>query len=324
MCEPAAADNQVGNLQAFVHNPFMIDRRLHVLRMVAACGTVTGAAEALHYTPSAVSQQLRTLGKELGVDLLVQDGRRIRLTPAARVLLEHADELFSTWEQIRGQVAAAATEGIGTLRLCGFSTAAAALLPTVAASVHATHPRSRVRIIEADPEECFDLLLADEADVAVVVATGTIPSTTDPRFEQRYLLEDPLDLLVPESHRLARERSVLLGDLVAESWIMDRPGRPYHQLLQTACAAAGFSPAAAHIATEWDTGAALVAAGLGIALIPRLAHMPIGYPVVRVPLRGDPTPSRHILTGIRRGSAQQPLIADALATLEATTRDRIS
>ena len=284
--------------------------------MVAACGTVTGAAQALHYAPSAVSQQLRSLGKELGVDLVVQDGRRIRLTPAARVLLEHADELFSTWEEIRGLVAAASTEGIGTLRLCGFSTAAAALLPSVAASVHATHPRSHVRIIEAEPEECFDLLLADAADVAVVVATASLPSTTDPRFEQSYLLEDPLDLLVPQGHRLARESSVRLGDLVGESWIMDRPGSPYHQLLQTACAAAGFSPAPAHIATEWDTGAALVAAGLGIALIPRLAHPPTGYPIVRVPLRGDPTPSRHILTGIRRGSGQQPLIAQALATLE--------
>jgi DNA-binding transcriptional LysR family regulator len=290
--------------------------------MVAACGTVTGAAAALHYAPSAVSQQLRSLGRELGVDLVVQDGRRIRLTPAARVLLEHADELFSTWEEIRGEVVAAAAEGGGTLRLCGFSTAAAALLPGVAARVRATRPRSRVRIIEADPEECFDLLLADEADVAVVVATATIPSTTDPRFEQRYLLEDPLDLLVPEGHRLAQEHSVLLGDLVEEPWIMDRPGRPYHQLLQTACAAAGFSPAVAHIAAEWDTGAALVAAGLGIALIPRLAHLPTGYPVVRVPLRGDPTPSRHILTGIRRGSAQQPLIADALVTLEASARER--
>jgi DNA-binding transcriptional LysR family regulator len=300
----------------------MIDRRLHVLRMVAACGTVTGAAEALHYTPSAVSQQLRTLGKELGVDLVVQDGRRIRLTPAARVLLERADELFSTWETIRGEVALAAEEGSGTLRLCGFSTAAAALLPSVAASVHAAHPRCRVRIIEAEPEECFELLLADEADVAVVVATGTIPSTTDPRFEQRQLLEDPLDLLVPSSHRLAHEDSVLLGELVEEPWIMDRPGRPYHQLLQTACAAAGFSPAVAHIATEWDTGAALVAAGLGIALIPRLAHLPTGYPIVRVPLRGDPSPSRHILTGIRRGSAQQPLTALALETLATLARDQ--
>lgn len=322
MCERAGPQHQARYVHAFMQNPCMIDRRLHVLRVVAACGTVTGAAEALHYTPSAVSQQLRALGKELGVDLLVQDGRRIRLTPAARVLLEHADELFSTWEEIRGEVAAAAAEGGGTLRLCGFSTAAAALLPSVAARARATHPRCAVRIIEADPEECFDLLLADEADVAVVVATSDVPSTTDPRFEQRYLLEDPLDLLVPEDHRLARERSVLLGDLVGEPWIMDRPGRPYHQLLVTACAAAGFSPAVAHIATEWDTGAALVAAGLGIALTPRLAHLPTGYPIVRVPLRGDPTPSRHILTGIRRGSARQPLIARALSMLEESASQR--
>jgi DNA-binding transcriptional LysR family regulator len=300
----------------------MIDRRLHVLRMVATCGTVTEAADVLHYTPSAVSQQLRTLGRDLGVDLVVQDGRRIRLTPAARVLLEHADELFSTWEEIRGKVLAATEEGGTTLRLCGFSTAAAALLPGVAASVRASHPQCVVRIIEAEPEECFDLLLADEADVAVVVAIATIPPTNDPRFEQRHLLEDPLDLLVSQTHRLAGEQSVLLDDLVGESWIMDRPGRPYHQLLQTACAAAGFSPAVAHVATEWDTGAALVAGELGIAMIPRLAHLPAGYPVVRVPLRGDPAPSRHLLTGIRRGSAHQPVIAAALAALDASARDR--
>ena len=298
----------------------MIDRRLHVLRMVAACGTVTGAAEALHYTPSAVSQQLRTLSKDLGVDLVVQDGRRIRLTPAARVLVERADDLFSTWEQIRGEIASADIEGVGTVRLCGFSTAAASLLPGVAASIHAAHPRCRVRIIEAEPKECFDLLLADEADVAVVVATSTIPATTDPRFEQHDLLEDPLDLLVAATHRLAQEESVRLGDLSEEAWIMDRPGRPYHQLLQAACLSAGFSPAVEHIATEWDTGAALVAAELGIALIPRLAHLPTGYPIVRIPLEGDPSPSRHILTGIRRGSGEQPLIALALDALTALTR----
>ena len=85
----------------------MIDRRVRVLRMVATCGTVTGAAEALHYTPSAVSQQLRTLAKDLGVELVVQDGRRIRLTPAARVLLDQTESLYARWEEIRGLVALA-------------------------------------------------------------------------------------------------------------------------------------------------------------------------------------------------------------------------
>lgn len=326
MCEAGGLQHQSGNLQPFVQNRCMIDHRLHVLRMVAETGTVTGAAEVLHYTPSAVSQQLRSLARELEVDLVVQEGRGIRLTPAARVLLDRAEELFSTWEEIRGELVATQEHGGGPLRLCGFSTAAAALLPPVAARVTTALPHTRVSIIEADPDECFDLLLADQADVAVVVAISTIPPTGDPRFEQRHLLDDPLDLLVPEGHRLARETAVQLRDLADEPWIMDRPGRPYHQLLQTACAAAGFSPSPVHRATEWDTGAALVAAGLGVALIPRLARLPGGYPVVRVTLTGDHAPSRHILTGVRRGSVDHPAIAVALAALadEAKTRSPLA
>ena len=213
-------------------------------------------------------------------------------------------------------VALADDEGGGALRLCGFSTAAAALLPRVAAHLRETEPSWQVRIIEVEPKQCFELLLADQADVAVVVATAELPSADDPRFELNQLLVDPLDLLLPENHRLANEPSVQLADLADEAWIMDRPGRPYHQLLQSACAAAGFTPAVAHHAAEWDTGAAMVAAGLGIALIPRLAHPPVGYPVVRVALSGEPTTSRRIVTGIRRGSREHPTIAKALRTLE--------
>ena len=225
--ERTPPDHQAGNLQAFVHNPCMIDRRLHVLRMVAACGTVTGAAEALHYTPSAVSQQLRTLGKDLGVDLVVQDGRGIRLTPAARVLLEHADELFSTWEEIRGEVVAAAAEWhrhAAAVRLLHRRGGAAARAwpractpPTRAAGCGSSRPTPRSASTCCSPTR---------PTWPSWSPPPTIPSTTDPRFEQRHLLEDPLDLLVPETHRLAQEDSVLLGDLVEESWIMDRPGRP--------------------------------------------------------------------------------------------------
>lgn len=294
----------------------MIDRRVRVLRMVATCGTVTGAAEALHYAPSAVSQQLRTLAKDLGVELVVQDGRRIRLTPAARVLLDQTESLYARWEEIRGLVALADDEGGGALRLCGFSTAAAALLPRVAAHLRESQPSWQVRVMEVEPKQCFELLLADQADVAVVVATAELPSADDPRFELTQLLVDPLDLLLPENHRLAHEPYVRLADLADEAWIMDRPGRPYHQLLQSACAAAGFTPAVAHHAAEWETGAAMVAAGLGIGLIPRLAHPPAGYHVVRVALSGEPAPSRRIVTGIRRGSREHPTIATALRTLE--------
>lgn len=303
----------------------MIDSRLHVLRMLAEHGTVTAVARALNYTPSAVSHQLRTLARDLQVTLLVHDGRRVRLTPAARTLLAHADELYARWETIRGEIARSADDPDGSLRMCGFSTAAAALLPFVATRIVEAHPRVTVRIIEADPEDCFNLLLADQADLAVVVATASLPPSTDPRFDQLPLLDDALDLLVPANHRLADQSSVLLSQTADEPWLLDRPGRPHHQLVLAACAAAGFTPTAAHEAAEWDTGAALVAAGFGVALVPRLARLPAGYPIVRVPLRGDPQPARHIVTGVRRGSRSQPVLSDALdalGTIATRSRER--
>ena len=301
----------------------MIDQRLHVLRLLAAHGTVTEVARILNYTPSAVSHQLQTLARDLQVTLLVQDGRRVRLTPAARTLLEHVDGLFAQWEAIRAEVSRSSHETGGSLRICGFSTAAAALLPFVAQQVVEAHPRVTPRIIEADPEDCFDLLLADQADLAVVVATQSLPPNTDPRFDQQPLLDDPLDLLVPEHHRLADRPSVLLRQAAGEPWLLDRPGRPHHQLVLAACAAAGFTPTPAHVAAEWDTGAALVAAGFGVALVPRLARLPAGYPIVRVPLRGDPRPARHIVTAVRRGSRRDPVLLTALAALDTiATRTR--
>lgn len=294
----------------------MIDRRLHVLRVVAAQGTVTAAARALNYTPSAVSHQLRGLSQHLGVTLVEPAGRGLRLTAAGRILLEHADELYGRWEEIRAELAQSDPGHGGTLRLCGFSTAAAALLPRVAARVRATHPRGTVRIIEADPDDCFDLLLTEQADLAVVVAMASLPPKSDPRFDQASLLEDPLDLLVPGDHPLAGRSSVLLSEAADEPWILDRPDRPLRQLVQAACAAAGFSPSVAHEAAAWDTGAALVDAGLGVCLIPRLARLPAGYDITRVPLRGDPTPARHLLTGVRRGSGRQPMTATALTAIQ--------
>lgn len=299
----------------------MIDARLKVLRLFAVHGTVTATAEALHYTPSAVSHQLRTLAQDLGVVLLEPEGRGLRLTAAAQTLLSRCDDLFAQWEEIRSAVAASTEERSGHLRICGFSTAAAALLPQVAALLGQQDPPVTVRVIEADPEDCFELLLADEVDLAVVVATVQLPPSGDPRFDQRGLLDDPLDLLLPAEHPLAGRSSVLLGEAADEPWILDRPGRPHHRLVLTACAEAGFTPSIAHEAAEWDTGAALVAAGLGVALAPRLARLPSGYAVVRVPLRGDPSPSRHILTATRRGRRDHPLVAAALRVLDHVAHD---
>ncbi|WP_341228860.1 LysR family transcriptional regulator [Nocardioides salarius] len=294
----------------------MIDRRLKVLRVVADRGTVSAAAEHLGYTASAVSHQMRTLSRDLGVALLEPDGRRVRLTPAALTLLGRCDDLFALWEEIHTDVQSSSSTGTGQLRLAGFSTAASALLPAVAAEVSRRFPRSTVRITEADPRVCFEMLVADRVDLVVVVVTDLLPPTDDTRFEQHPLLADTLDLLVPAGHRLAGRSWVSLTELAREPWIMDRPGRPHHQMVTTACAAAGFTPHQVHEVVEWDTGAALVAAGFGVALVPRLARLPADEDLVRVPLRGVATPVRHLRTAVRRGTAAQPEIALALAELQ--------
>ncbi|WP_018156474.1 LysR family transcriptional regulator [Demetria terragena] len=293
----------------------MIDQRIRVLRTVSELGTVTAAAHAWGYTPSAVSHQLRALSRDLGFPLLEPDGRNVRLTVAAQILLEGADEMNARWEELRAEIAANVREHGGLLTLCGFSTAAAALLPGAVLAVQESFPFGTVRIVEANPAECFDLLLAERADLAVIVATDSTPRRNDSRFEQQSLLDDPIDLLVPADHPLAQRDSVLLQDASSEDWILDRPGSPYRHLVLAACAYAGFTPSIAHESAEWDTGAALVSAGLGVAIVPRLGRLPEDPRVKRVPLGGDPPPARHILTAIRRGSADQPMLSAALAHL---------
>lgn len=287
-------------------------------------GTVTAAAHTLHYTPSAVSAQLKSLATDLGVDLLERKGRQVHPTPSGRLLLEFAEELSMRWEQMHSELLSTSEQTPGSLRLCGFSTAAANLLPRVATEVMAAYPGTQVRIIEADPEACFELLLADSADLAVVVTTDRLPRLDDRRFEQQPWASDPLDLLLPASHRFARHASVSLADMAHEAWIMDHPGRPNHHLVMTSCLAAGFNPTLAHEVVEWDTGAALVHAGLGVCLIPRLARLPTGYDIVRVPLHGDPSPARQIRTGIRAGAGTSPLLATALAALAQLTPEMLN
>lgn len=301
----------------------MIDlRRLRVLRAVAYYGTVTAAAQALHLTPSAASQQVRQLGRELGVDLLEPHGRRVRLTQAARTLLSHADAIEERWHQAEADLAATAT-GVpsGTLRMCGFPTAVSTLLAPTASQLQRTWPTLTTQIREAEPADCFDLLFAGDADLAVVEATGDNPPRSDPRFDQQLLLDDPFDLLTAADHPLASAGSVRLTDLADQSWILGMPGSSSRQHVLAACNSAGFAPTVAHQAREWSVVATLVSHGLGIALVPRLAQLPPDRALTHVPLDTD-RPSRHLVTVTLRGAQNEPAIAAALTHLTDTAGSR--
>ena len=294
----------------------MIDPRLRTLQLVAQHGSVTMAAQVLHFTPSAVSQQLRGLADELGVPLVTQVGRRMEPTAAGRTLLRHADALFARAERARAELAAT-EEAAGSIGLCGFSTAASTLLAPTATSLRDRFPDLGIQIIEGEPARCVDLLLSGDCDLAVLVVDDRVPPGTDTRFEQRPVLDDPIDLAVPVGHRLTTRSRVTLRDAAEESWIVGRPDSAYHRMATAAAQAAGFRPTIAHYCDEWDTGAALVAHGFGVHLQPRLAPLH-RRDVVRIPLSGPTAPVRHVVAVTRAGAADQPTIAHALAAITAT------
>jgi DNA-binding transcriptional LysR family regulator len=304
---------------------FMIDlRRLRVLRAVAYYGTVSAAAETLHFTPSAASQQIRQLGRELGVVLLEPHGRGVRLTPAAHNLLAHADEIESRWEQAEAELRRAGDEPSGLLRISGFPTVMAGIIIPATARLRDAYPALNVRLREADPSECFDLLFGGETDLAVIEAFSDIPEATDRRFDQQPLMDDPLDFLVPKGHRLARRRRIKLAEAASEAWITGWPGSVCRDEVMAACSAAGFTPTIAHEAQEWPVVATMVAEGFGVALVPRLAQLPPELPIVRIATTGRPAPCRQLLTATRRGGRGAATITAAVRELETAAQSLIA
>ncbi|MET7596914.1 LysR substrate-binding domain-containing protein [Streptomyces sp. NPDC004082] len=292
----------------------MIDlRRLHVLRAVDHYGTVTAAARALHVTPSAASQQIRQLARDLGVELLRPHGRGVRLTPSAHRLLAHADAIRARWERAELDLRADHDEAAGPLRVSGFPVAVATLLAPAAARLRERHPRLRIGVREAAAPESFDLLFEGEVDLAVVESTPYNPPRGDARFDQQPLMDDPFDLVVPDTHPLAGRRDIDLAEAAREDWIAPVPDSPCRPHVLSACGAAGFTPDIVHHALDWNVTAHLVAHGLGVALIPRLAHLAPQLPLTRVSCTGDP--HRKLLTCTRGGGRERPGVAAALRTL---------
>ncbi|MEV6998999.1 LysR family transcriptional regulator [Streptomyces sp. NPDC093982] len=292
----------------------MIDlRRLHVLRAVAHYGTVTAAARALHFTPSAASQQIRQLAGDLGVDLLEPQGRGVRLTAAAESLLAHADAIAERWEAAELDLRAEYSAPAGQLRVSGFTTAVSVLLAPMAVRMRERHPQLTVRIRETAVPESFDLLFEGEVDLAVVDVTPHNPPLSDARFDQQPLLDDPYDLVVPDDHPLAGLERVDLAEVAHEDWIAPVPQSPCRPHVMSACGAAGFTPDVIHHALDWNVTAHLVAGRLGVALIPRLFQLTPQVPITRVRCVGDP--HRKVLTCVRRGRRERPAVAAALEEL---------
>jgi DNA-binding transcriptional LysR family regulator len=293
---------------------FTIDlRRMRLLREVEERGTVAATAAALHLTPSAVSQQLAVLARDFGVPLLERQGRGVRLTGQARVLLRHADAMSAQLEEARADLVSFAAGAVGEVRVGSLASAIAAVVAPALLRLRTDRPGVSVLVRERDTWDALASLDAGDLDIAVSIDQQGAPRRDDPRYHRVDLLTDVLDALLPVDHPLARMTEIPLAALADEVWVSSAPSDACAQITLGVCAAAGFTPDVQHHCQEWDAVAALVAVGAGVALVPRLAHPLRPGGLVSVPLTGHP-PARAIYATTRAGR-----IADAptAAVLEA-------
>ncbi|WNI14304.1 LysR family transcriptional regulator [Actinacidiphila sp. ITFR-21] len=296
-------------------------RKLRVLRELSERGTVSAAAEALHLTPQAVSQQISALSRELGVQLTEPSGRRILLTGAARTVLRHADAVFSQVEQMHAALAAHKNGLSGEVTVAGFSTTLSALILPAVARLKETRPMLRTSLAEVDPPESFSMLHRGQTDVVISADTEQNPAGHDKRFHRVALCVDPFDVALPEGHSLISSERLELADLADENWIFATTGM-CHDIGVAACAAAGFTPQASHAIGDWDATLAAVRLGLGVALVPRLAK-PAPRPKVTVRGFSGNAPRRNVFAAVRKGSELSPEIAAMLDALRSVAAELV-
>ncbi|MDS1272338.1 LysR family transcriptional regulator [Lipingzhangella sp. LS1_29] len=298
----------------------MIDARLRLLIAVCEYGTVTAAAEALYRSPSGVSKQLRELATELDLDLLERHGRRVRLTPAGQRLVAHARKLNAQWEVALSDTTAAARQLCGPVVIGGFPTAIPSILTPALLRMRDQHQMLEPVIKEIYSSEVRTALESGTIDLGLFVADEPTSHIADSHVEVLSLLDDPIDLLVPEEHRFAAADQVRLEDAAQEEWVSGHAHQDAYIELLAATRAVGYAPRVTHHAQELTATTALVAAGLGIAAVPRIA-MTVPHPrVVQVPLTGGQVPRRRILLALRRGSHNNPRIAAAVTAVQNISR----
>ncbi|AXB44017.1 LysR family transcriptional regulator [Amycolatopsis albispora] len=240
--------------------------RLRVLVAVAREGSVTAAADALHYAQPSVSHHLAKLEAEAGVPLLQRAGRGVRLTEAGELLVRRAEEILGQVESARAELAAHAGLRTGRVRLAAFPTALATLVPAAAAWLAAEHPGIELALTEAEPPEALTALRNGDADVALVFEHDQIPDLRNIRLTP--LLEEPLYAVTAASREWTGPRAEL-ATYAGEKWIAGCPRCRAH--LVGACAEAGFQPEITFETDDYVAVQALVAAGLGVSTLPGLA-----------------------------------------------------
>ncbi|MBS9533668.1 LysR family transcriptional regulator [Mycobacterium sp. M1] len=284
----------------------MLDvRKLRLLWELAYRGTIAAVAEALAYTPSAVSQQLTALERETGVMLLERTGRRVTLTSAAHTLVAHTEAVLAILQQASTDLDTAGGTLTGMLRIGGFPSAVATILTPALISLGTDHPHLDLTVTELDPAAVPDALRGEHLDIALIQEYDYVPIATDPSLGTEPLLVEPVHLAAPNATTLDTCRD--------RYWITGTLGTLCHTLTVSACRAAGFTPRIRHLVDDFGAVLALVAAGHGVALVPELGTTakPAGVVLNPLPIR------RRTHLAYRRGTESHPSIDAARSALRA-------
>lgn len=277
---------------------------LRTFREVAVQGSITAAARSLGYTQSAVSRQIATLELSIGARLLDRHARGIELTEHGRCLLPHAEGVLHRIEAAERDLQALGRLETGRLRVGAFPTANAVLIPLAMAAFTSMHPNVSLSLIEGTTRRQLPNLQAGDVDVAVISAFPEQQLDSD-RFELVHLLDDTILIALPPSHQLASRDRIRLAELAGESWIAGSPEGNDRTLSPLR-----LQPVhAAHIdfvVGEWTAKLGLVAAGLGITLVPSIASIATRADVTLVPVDARDAPKRGIYAATAKGRTHPP------------------
>jgi DNA-binding transcriptional LysR family regulator len=279
--------------------------RLQVLCEVIARGSFSGAAEALSYTQSAVSQSIARLEAETGTTLVIRDRRGVRPTAAGSALVEHAELIFAQVEAAETELAAVLGVRAGRLRVASFPSAGATLMPLAVAHFRERHPEVALTLAEGEPEDIAPRLRAGEFDLALLFEFPGTRERPGLGLKSISLLEDPMYVALPAAHRLASKRALELPDLREQQWVQTSASSPCARHVVRSCLAAGFEPDVAFESDDYETIQGLVAAGVGVALIPRLALTRV-RPGIVVRALAPRSPARTVVAATMGGPGVAP------------------
>ncbi len=292
---------------------------IRIVRAIAEHGTISAAARALGFSQPAISQHLRRVESRLGVPLVVRAGRGVRLTEPGQVIARHAIAITSALNAANGDLAELVGLAAGTVRVAAFPTASSTLVPRLLQGMRTAHPGISVNYVEAEPPEAIAMLRDGLVDLAITFAYPGDRSDPhrdgDASLDALALFTEHVVLALPDTHPLASGDSVELALLADERWIAGCPLCRGHLL--AACDAVGVTP---QIDLETDNAIAvlnLVAAGLGVALLPHLALATAPVPPGATVRSTQPSSDRSIQVVVQAGSRRVPSIAATLDVIHA-------